>query len=570
MLALASAWGGAIVVASGCGSEVRPGDAIATTADAPSGARVPYTAADATPISPQGVADAAAITCTAPGPALSGAAYWVKQAGEPADTIGSYSINGTAIDANGDVVLVGTFRGTMDLGGDPLSSMQSRFGAVFNDVFVAKFDATGKHLWSERFGDPDMQYGYAIALDAAGNVFLTGSFVGTINFAGTGPSAPETLATHHVPSPGTLDTINNVFVVKLDAQGKHVWSKSFGDSKSMSGGSKIAIDPDGNVVTSGYYDGPIDFAGRADGVGKYDANVFSAYLVKLTNDGSFVWSHSFAVRDQQQFPWDQAVDAQGNVVVVGYFGVEMDTTGDGPDGGGILRTYQPCSVSGCVEDGFVIKLDKAGKVVFGRALGDPEQSLVEGVTTDRAGNVIVAGSYQNGLDILGEDPADGGISWDGSFSTGWRQFVAKLDGTTGARMWGYPFAEQATSNTITLAADGEDNVYLAATIVGSPTFPDLPPDGPRPAAEGVLLARVDPAGRAVWSRTYAGALPAQATALAVDRCANEVFLAGTFRSLLTFDRADGAGTLKIDGTMTYTGSHPSGVGFDLFFARLAR
>jgi hypothetical protein len=39
---------------------------------------------------------------------------------------------------------------------------------------------------------------------------------------------------------------------------------------------------------------------------------------------------------------------------------------------------------------------------------------------------------------------------------------------------------------------------------------------------------------------------------------------------LIFDRADGAGTLTIDGTTTYAGSHPSGVGFDLFLARLAR
>jgi hypothetical protein len=318
-------------------------------------------------------------------------------------------------------------------------------------------------------------------------------------------------------------------------------------------------------VASGYYSGSIDFGG---GDPSYPEGSYGAYILKLTNDGSYQWSRSFAYPAQQQFPWDHAVDSRGNVVLVGYFSGKLDLTGEGPDGGGILPAYQPCAPLTCVETGFVLKLDKNGKLVFGRAMGDPDRSIVEGIATDRAGNIVVAGAYQGGLDIVGEDPADGGIGWDGSIQNGWRQFVAKLDGETGARLWGYPFAEKGSMDTMGVVTDGEDDVFLTATSRGS-TFPGLAITSASPSdTESMLLARLDPQGRPVWLRRFAGAQSTQATALAVDRCADEVFLAGTFRSVMTLDRADDAGLFTIDGTKINTPTNPpSGA---LFLTRLAR
>jgi hypothetical protein len=76
------------------------------------------------------------------------------------------------------IVLAGVAYGEVDFGGGPLLS------AGQSDIVAAKLDAAGKHLWSKRFGDGDPQHGYSVATDGAGNVVLTGLLYGTVDFGG--------------------------------------------------------------------------------------------------------------------------------------------------------------------------------------------------------------------------------------------------------------------------------------------------------------------------------------------------------------------------------------------------
>ena len=99
-----------------------------------------------------------------------------------------------ATDAAGNVLVTGMFRETVDFGGGPLTSPGG------HDVFVAKLDPAGNHLWSKGFGDEGTQYGIGVTTDAAGNVLVTGWVQGTLDFGG-GP----------LTSAGSYD----VFVAKL-------------------------------------------------------------------------------------------------------------------------------------------------------------------------------------------------------------------------------------------------------------------------------------------------------------------------------------------------------------------
>ncbi len=83
-----------------------------------------------------------------------------------------------AVDGAGNVLVTGQFSGTVDFGGGALTNAGSR------DIFLAKYDAAGAHLFSQRFGDTDFDSGAAIAVDGAGNVLVTGSFEGTVDFGG--------------------------------------------------------------------------------------------------------------------------------------------------------------------------------------------------------------------------------------------------------------------------------------------------------------------------------------------------------------------------------------------------
>lgn len=51
-------------------------------------------------------------------------------------------------------------------------------------MFVAKYDASGGHLWSQGFGDTLQQWGRSVAVDPSDNVILAGWFHGTLDFGG--------------------------------------------------------------------------------------------------------------------------------------------------------------------------------------------------------------------------------------------------------------------------------------------------------------------------------------------------------------------------------------------------
>ncbi|HET6348011.1 MAG TPA: SBBP repeat-containing protein, partial [Candidatus Krumholzibacteria bacterium] len=146
-----------------------------------------------------------------------------------------------ASDPSGNALITGYFSLTQDLGGPPLVS------AGGEDIFIAKFDPLGAHLWSHGFGDADEyadQKGMGIAADAVGNVFLTGYYSGSADFGG-----------------GVLAAAGiDVFAAQFDPSGNHVWSQLFGDNNAQDGYT-VATDASGGILFAGEFDGSIDFGG---------------------------------------------------------------------------------------------------------------------------------------------------------------------------------------------------------------------------------------------------------------------------------------------------------------------
>lgn len=83
-----------------------------------------------------------------------------------------------ALDGQNNIVLSGIFQGTINYGGGPLISQGSW------DAFLAKLSPAGSHIWSKRFGDANDTRGYGIAVDGGGNVISAGYFQGTVDLGG--------------------------------------------------------------------------------------------------------------------------------------------------------------------------------------------------------------------------------------------------------------------------------------------------------------------------------------------------------------------------------------------------
>ena len=217
-----------------------------------------------------------------------GAHQWSQRFGSTSYDAG-YSV---AVDGSGNVVVTGYFQGTVNFGGGGLVSAGSL------DIFLAKYNAAGAHQWSQRFGDTSADYGYSVATDGSGNVFMTGAFPGTGNFGGGG-----------LVSAGGTD----IFLAKYDAAGAHQWSQRFG-STGFDWGYAVAVDGSGDAFVTGRFTGTVDFGGG----GRVSAGTDDIFLAKYNAAGAHQWSQRFG-STSGDYGQAVAVDESGNVVVTGFF-----------------------------------------------------------------------------------------------------------------------------------------------------------------------------------------------------------------------------------------------------------
>jgi len=173
--------------------------------------------------------------------AADGDFVWAKKMGGPGDDYGL----GIAVDAAGNVYTTGWFQGTADF--DPGPATFNLTSAGQSDIFVSKLDRAGNLVWAKQMGGTDWDAGFGIAVDAAGNVYTTGVFSGTVDF----DSGPDTF---NLTSAGQSD----IFVSKLDSAGSFVWAKQMGGT-SYDVGRGIAVDAAGNVYTMGDFGDTVDF-----------------------------------------------------------------------------------------------------------------------------------------------------------------------------------------------------------------------------------------------------------------------------------------------------------------------
>lgn len=332
----------------------------------------------------------------------SGAHVWSKQFGD----MGDQRATGIAVDSAGDAVIVGSYYGSVDFGGGALTS------AGNSDIFVAKIDANGNHLWSKRFGDVSSQYGTAVSVDSAGNTVITGYFYGSVDFGG-----------------GSLTSAggDDIFVAKFDANGNHLWSERLGGT-GMESGKAVAVDNAGNVFVTGGLGGEADLGGGL----LASAGGQDAFIIKLDGNGNHLWSRRFG-DGQDQVGNGIAVDAStGSAVFTGSF------AGSVSFGGGALA-----SAGG--QDVFVAKLDANGNHMWSKRFGNGQDQVGRTVAIDGGGNVVFTGNMAGAADFGGGPLASAG---------GQDAFVVKLD-ASGNHLWSKRFG------------DGQDQVGDGVAVSGS-------------------------------------------------------------------------------------------------------
>jgi hypothetical protein len=139
-----------------------------------------------------------------------------------------------AVDAAGDAFLAGAYTSAVSFGGSTIPNGGGR------DVFIAKLDPMGAHVWSQGFGAAGDQYATHIAVDSFGNPVATGIFTGTLKFP-------------NMNALSALGSDKDVFAVKVGANGGAQWATaSYGVAMgSTAYEANVATDAIGNVALSG-------------------------------------------------------------------------------------------------------------------------------------------------------------------------------------------------------------------------------------------------------------------------------------------------------------------------------
>ncbi len=205
----------------------------------------------------------------------------VKAVGIIGGTLNDY-VQSTAVDASGNIYIAGGFSGTVNFNPNGTASNRTSLGAF--GAFFAKYTNTGALAWVDQIGSSGDDQVYAITIDASGNVYVTGYFNGTVDFD---PGAGVT----NLASAGAAD----IFYGKYSSAGALTWAAVHG-SIGDDAGWAIKVDGSGNVYTTGYYNGTVDFDPGTGTNNQVSVGGDDIFLLKVAGTGSLPvlsWVESF-------------------------------------------------------------------------------------------------------------------------------------------------------------------------------------------------------------------------------------------------------------------------------------
>ncbi len=411
-----------------------------------------------------------------------------------------------------------------------------------DDIYVAKLDQDGTLLWAKRFGDvagTGIQQAYSIAVDAIGNPVIVGSFTNTITFP-----RPSGLGDFTLTAVQGFDG----FITKISGlDGTAIEARRIGGTGNqrlvdvMMDNSNSAH-PD-SLVILGHFNDQIDCSGGAGGMCAANGSGDDMMILKIFSNSALVWSETYGGPGDEH-PLHGGLNTSGDLVVTGDFNSAFSF-------GSPTSTLTPSS-SGT--DAFVarIKLPTSpfgmDGPVWSRGFGAgncalPGNRSGRGAAFDGLGNVWFTGDFSGCILLTStQDTAANAPNPDA--------FVARLNGGTGATLSRDIIGNLSQQHGSDITVDTDGGLLLTGTVRGTISFGSLPPK-PAVGLEDVFVAKLSTAGTYLWATRFGGtptsvvANPAIAVRpFASGAVAGNIALTGTFTGSLVFDATNGVGVVS--------------------------
>lgn len=419
-----------------------------------------------------------------------------------------------ATDASGNVYTIGYFQGpAVDFDPGPAGNFFVGNGGY--DIFILKLNANGIFQWVKTIGSLQNDVGVSIALDQNGNILATGHFFGPTDFD---PGAGVATLT----SNGARD----IFVLKLDPNGNFLWAKSMGGAGDDFGNA-IATDDNGNVYTTGEFNGTADFDPGAGTFNLTSNGNVDVFIQKLDANGTFQWATNMGgVNPDRGF--GITTDATGNVYTTGLF---VGTVDFDPGAGALNLTSTQL-------DAFIQKLDANGNLVWAKSMGGSSWDVGQSISIDASGNVLTTGYFSTTADF---DPGAGVANIT---SSGGRDiFIQKLD-VDGNFIWVKKMGGTSDDFGYAIDTDALGNVYstgefsLTADFNPGTATLNLTSAG----FSDIYYQKLDENGNFIWAVKIGANSIDLGQSITVD-AAGDILATGYFDSTVDFNPGTGVANL---------------------------
>ena len=384
---------------------------------------------------------------------------------------------GIATDAAGNIYSTGTLAGAIDVDPSPTSTATlSQVGGGV-DIWITKFNSSGEYIWGKVFGGTDSDLPYGIDVDSNGNVFVVGTYAGTVDFD---PGAGTTSRT----SRGNDDN----FVIKLTTDGNFAWVKEFGGANEERA-TAVVLDSNNNILITGLYNGNVDFNPAPLETNTVAGGVIDVFVLKLDPNGGYLWAKGLG-GSNEDIGEAIAVDTNDNVYATGRYRNSVDF-----DPGSGVTTLSGSSTGG----GFILKLTSSGNFGFARVFDGTGLDVGLEIEVDSSGNILTAGQFQSTVDF---DPGAGTANLTTSPSSA--VFLLKLD-SSGNYLWAKSWGGSGDT-PYDLKITSSNDVLLSGDYLGTVDFD--PNAGTsnytvQDTTDGFIL-KLDSSGNFVWVSTLRG------------------------------------------------------------------
>jgi gliding motility-associated-like protein len=347
-----------------------------------------------------------------------------------------------AVDATGNVYMCGRTDQSANSGGiiTTPNAHQPFFGGGVSDAYLVKFSSAGVRQWGTFYGNDQEDTGEGCAVDAAGNVYMTGHTFKQI-----------VLSINNIGAWGYQNSYGggsyDAYLVKFTGAGVREWGTYYGGNGNDDGLS-VCTDPTGNVylggtttATSNPNNSSIDMA--FNGFQNASGGTLDAFLVKFSTTGTRLWATYYggAAADYLQ---SCNTDATGAVYMAGYAkSANLATAG----------AFQ--TLLNGTQDAFLVKFDALGSRLWATYYGG-SSNYDEGhsVVTDPATNNV----YLSGFTASANNVAGGGFQ--NTLQGAYDMFITKFN-SNGQRIWGSYYGGAANDQNYGSVVDGNSNIYLA-------------------------------------------------------------------------------------------------------------